>query len=110
MNKRQKKKRFKKTHIGISPELWRIYEENRKRWMSSIIFREYANLLYEGIPRSVAIEKLKERLGENYGIAESDPIYKKQKLDRKDIVGGRTHESINDGRVSEETPGTSFED
>ena len=111
MNKRQKKKRFKQTHIGISPEMWSIYEENRKRWMASIIFREYANLLELGNPRSVAVEKLKERLGAWYGIVtDPDPIYKKQKLDREDIVGGRNHESINDGRVSEETPGTSFED
>lgn len=112
MNKRQKKKRFKQTHIGISPEMWSIYEENRKRWMSSIIFREYANLLDQGIPRSVAAEKLKERLGERYGIVtpDPDPIYKKQKLDRDDIIGGRNHESTNDGRVSEETSGTSAED
>lgn len=86
MNKRQKKKQFKKTHIGIPPETWRIYEENRKRWLSQIIFREYANLLDKGITGSVAVEKLKERLGVNYGITATDPIYKKQKLDRDDIV------------------------
>lgn len=90
MNKRQKKKQFKKTHIGIPPETWRIYEENRKRWLSQIIFREYANLLDQGIPRSIAVEKLKERLAERYGIVtpDPDPIYKKQKFDKNDIVGG----------------------
>ena len=45
MNKRQKKKRFKQTHAGISPEMWCIYEENRKQWIDSIIFREYANFV-----------------------------------------------------------------
>lgn len=88
MNKRQKKKRFKQTHIGIPPKMWSIYEENRKQWMSSIIFREYANLLYEGIPRSIAVEKLKERLGTNYGIVTTEPVYKKKKFDKDDIVGG----------------------
>lgn len=90
MNKRQRKKRFKQTHIGIPPEMWRIYEENRKRWMSQIIFREYANILDQGTPRSVAAEKLMERLVKNYGfhINEKEPVYKKKKFDKNDIIGG----------------------
>lgn len=88
MNKRIKKKKFKQTHIGMPPEMCKIYEENRKRWMSSIIFKEYAKLSDQALSRLVAVEKLKERLA-NYGITESDPIYKKKKFDKDDIVGGR---------------------
>lgn len=72
MNKRQKKKRFKQTHAGFSPETWSVFEENRKRWESSIIFREYAILLSQGLSIPVATEKLKERLNTKYGILKEE--------------------------------------
>lgn len=63
MNKRQKKKKFKQTHAGFSPETWSMFEENRKRWEDSIIFREYANLLNQGLSIPAATKILKERHG-----------------------------------------------
>ena len=72
MNKRQKKKLFKKTHAGFSPEDWAAYEKLQKFWYEQTIMRILSEIIKEEPYVTQNPDELRRavfRIAERYGIS-----------------------------------------
>ena len=72
MNKRQKKKLFKKTHAGFSPEDWASYEKLQKLWYERTIMHILADIIKEEpyvAQDPDALRRAASRIAERYGIS-----------------------------------------
>jgi hypothetical protein len=73
MNKRQKKKLFKKTHAGFSPEDWASHEKLQKLWYEQTIMHILAEIIeeepYVAYQGPDALRRAASRIAERYGIS-----------------------------------------
>jgi hypothetical protein len=76
MNKRQKKKLFKKTHAGFSPEDWAAYEKLQKLWYDQTITRILAETIkkipYIAYQEPDVLRRAASRIAERYGISKEE--------------------------------------